>query len=465
MQTDAISNGTAVRRSETGFEDKAPTLYRTIRAPFTVQLELSARCPNECFHCYNFWRNDKDGRYLANAEMTIQDTDAVMMDLITHNVFHVVLTGGEPLLNKQAVFLVLERAMGADITVSLNSTLISLTRRDALRMQQLKLLSVLTSILGPTASVHNAITQRAGSFTKTVRGIHILQDLGIPVSVNMVITQMNKHFVKETAHFVRSLGVKSFFATRAGCPGNCGDFSPFALDLAEFRTYLDELYTAGQEEGLTVGALESYPLCGVKEVRRYKDTVGRKCLAGVMSCTIGVDGEVRPCSHLDVQYGNILKEGLPSIWSKMSDWREGKYLPQVCRSCNLLTSCGGGCRMEAKMRNGELTAIDPYAAPPDVAYVAEELAAQARDKKPVALPASLRVNPEIRWREEEFGVAVFIKSQFKAFINKSAFLLLESLNKENVFEIAKFQRTTEDIKFLKLMGELYRLRILIKKTV
>lgn len=439
-------------------------LYKSLRAPFTVQIELSARCPNECFHCYNFWRNDNDNQNLACTDMALGNVVTVMDEVIANGVFHIVLTGGEPLLNKPAVFIALEKAAGAGLTVSLNSTLIQLTRQDALRMRQFKLRSVLTSILGPEASVHNSITQRAGSFAKTVRGIRILQDAGIRVNVNMVITQVNKHLVKETAHFVRSLGVKSFFATRAGCPGNCGDFSPFALDFAEFKSYLNDLYVAGQVEKLKVGALESYPLCGMKDVQQHDGIVGRRCLAGVMSCTIGVDGVVRPCSHLDVQYGNVLQGGLRSAWSSMSDWQESQYLPALCRSCKLLALCGGGCRMEAKMRNGGLDAMDPYAAPSNVAYINEKLISQTSAQKPAMLPALLRVNPEVRWREEDFGVAIFVGSQFETFINNNAFVLLRRLGKDEIFATADLVQSTADARIGSLLGKLYLSRVFVQQA-
>ena len=143
----------------------------------------------------------------------------------------------------------------------------------------------------------------------------------------MVISQKNKNFVRETAHLVKSLGLPHFSSTRAGCPGNCLDFSELSLDLEEFREYLETLHAAGIEEQMAVGVLESYPLCGIKEVTRYKVFTGRRCLAGVTTLTVASDGTVRPCSHLDVHYGNLLTEELPVVWKRMAMWRDGSLLP------------------------------------------------------------------------------------------------------------------------------------------
>ena len=40
-------------------------LYRCLSAPISVQVELTARCPNRCVHCYNHWRKQTE-RFLLH---------------------------------------------------------------------------------------------------------------------------------------------------------------------------------------------------------------------------------------------------------------------------------------------------------------------------------------------------------------------------------------------------------------
>lgn len=287
-------------------------MYKVLSAPLVAQIEISARCPNRCLTCYNYWRNSSDTP-LARSDLSQEGAKRVIEELQAHHVFHLVLTGGEPLLNKKVLFWVSETALAGGMTVGINSTLISLTSSDARQLKELGVNAVLTSLMGPTAEVHDSIAQRRGAFEKTIRGIRLLREAQMPVVVNMVVSQRNKGLVGETAKLVKSLGLKQFSSTRAGCPGNCPDFSDFSLSISDFRAYLRELHDVGKEQQMNVGVLESYPLCAIKEVDEFKAFTGRRCLAGVTTLTVAADGNIRPCSHLDVSYGNIFSDNLISI--------------------------------------------------------------------------------------------------------------------------------------------------------
>lgn len=418
-------------------------MYKTLSAPHVLQIEVSSLCPNRCQHCYNFWR--KSGGPVAHASLSLSQADRIMDQLINHKVFHIVLTGGEPLFNKAVSFRILERAAISGITTSMNSTLVKLTASDATRLKELKISVVLTSLLGPTAEVHDEMVQRKSAFEETLHGIHVLRSAEVPVSINMVISKKNNHLIRETGNLAKSLGVSSFNVTRAGCPGNCFDFSNFSLNLDEFRSYLGELHTFGNENNMSVDVLSAYPLCGIKEVNKYQDFTSRRCMAGVNTLTISASGEVRPCTHFDESYGNLLEENLANIWHKMTEWRSGSLMPEICRSCKVLPWCGGGCRMEAKMRSGSLCNLDPYASPPDADYVFEQLKSRVKQNTP--LPSTVRLNPRIRWRPESFGAVVFNDTRFACYLNSEGFQWLKKLPRNTDLPTAdlteKFERVRE----------------------
>jgi len=405
---------------------KENILYKTLSAPHIVQIEVSAMCTNRCLHCYNFWRQN-DG-YMTLTNPSLEKVDRIMDQLIAHRVFNLVLTGGEPLLNKEGMFRILERAIESDMATSVNSTLVTLDKKDATKFKELRVSTVLTSLLGPTAEIHNQIVQRNLAFEETIHCIKILQQAKVPVSVNMVISKKNHHLILETAKLVKSLGLKNFNATRASCPGNCCDFSEFSLSLQEFRLYLENLNTIGKEENMLVDALSSYPLCGIKEVNRYQRLSSRRCMAGVNTITVSAMGDVRPCGHFDVSYGNLLREDLSSIWQRMTEWRDGRMLPVTCQSCKVLPRCGGGCRMEAKMRRGSPSELDPYASPSDADYVYGQLT--SRDKKSFTLPSTVRLNPKMRWRPESFGAALFVGARFACYLNSAGLKLIQNLPRD-----------------------------------
>ena len=78
-------------------------MYKSLSAPLVVQVELTERCPNQCLHCYNYWRHGGDS-LSSIATLSLQQIDRIMSELERSKVFEIVITGGEPFLNKAGLF-------------------------------------------------------------------------------------------------------------------------------------------------------------------------------------------------------------------------------------------------------------------------------------------------------------------------------------------------------------------------
>jgi radical SAM protein with 4Fe4S-binding SPASM domain len=164
----------------------------------------------------------------------------------------------------------------------------------------------------------------------------------------------------DTARFVQSLGVTTFSATKVGHPARSQEFSAHTLSPDEFQEYLRIMAALRDELGMEVASLVAYPLCGVGDLSCFDFTIGRRCSAGIVTAQIGTDGMVRPCPHSDERYGNIFMEEFSEIWARMRAYRLGEHFPETCKACSLFARCGGGCRVEAKMCHGSISAPDPY---------------------------------------------------------------------------------------------------------
>lgn len=407
-------------------------MYKTLSAPIAAQIELSNACINKCVHCYNFWRQEKKN---TTKQMRLMPDQIrfILRKLHNSKVFDITATGGEPLLNKKGLRVLLKEARDLEMGVSINTTLSPLNLSDIRGLKKSGMKSVLTSILGPNAKIHDDITQQRGSFDRTVNGIKLAMKENIYVVANMVVTKLNLNYLRETAVFITSLGIKKFIATKAGCPGNCNDFSKFSLDTQQFRDYLKEIYGIAQDLNVGIDALESYPLCGIQDVKISKMLVDRKCLAGVTTFTIATDGSVRPCPHLDVSYGNIFQEEIPTIWNRMQEWRDGSLLPQTCKRCKILSLCGGGCRMEAKMRFGSLSALDPYSAPDNIEIFVHELKKEPKKEDSKNIHTFSLNN--FRWRKEYFGGIIVVDRKTRVYLDKVGMEALMQIRKGKIYGI------------------------------
>ena len=405
-------------------------LYQTLSAPINCQIELTTSCSHNCSHCYNFWRKDIER---VNNFLKETDVSKIIRKIADAKVFDIIITGGEPLIKYDILIHCIKEARSAGSGISLNSNLVSLTRARARELRSLGIKQILTSLMGPSAEIHDKIAQSKGSFERVVRNIQLANEEKINIVANMVVSKINLSFVRDTAKFVSSIGIKKFAATKAGCPGNCFDFSQFSLSKEEFKKYLQDLQEVGEELGIAIDALEGYPLCGIGDLNRYYSFIGRKCYAGVTTITIASDGEVRPCSHLDVSYGNLLTKDLAEIWTRMAPWRNGAYLPNTCKSCKILHVCGGGCRMEAKMRSGNISGMDPYSMPNDIEKSLYSLQEHQKNMFYKAPLKNFEIRP-YRYRHESFGAVVLV-GKSRAFLSATGLKLFKQFEISSTYSL------------------------------
>lgn len=397
-----------------------------------MQIEVTSKCTSECVHCYNFWRKEECGSTGNFGALSNADVKTIMQKLADAEVFHVVVTGGEPLVNFQATMLCIELARSANMAVGLNSNLILLTKERATELKRVGLTHILTSILGPNAEIHDKITQRKGSFEKLMAGTNAAHQAGLRVSANMVVSQLNFDQVRATAKLVAGLGIKSFMATKAGCPGNCSDFSQIAPSHEQVITLFNDLCWANESLELRVDTLEPVPLCGLDGVKRPDFFAHRKCTAGMTAMTVSHDGSVRACSHLDESYGNLLTEELTAIWARMSFWSQGEQIPVECSGCRLLGVCGSGCRMEAKMSSGKINGLDPFTQLDKAKDVAGVLA--PLKKLPAVTPIKSFKTSKFRLRQEDFG-GVLVAGVSYVYLDRKGFEILKQLNQETAYDL------------------------------
>ena len=80
-------------------------MKRLFSAPTTVNFELTELCNVKCKHCYNPWRDEFMG---VNA-IDEDKLDKIIMKFVDAKVFHVILTGGEPMSNFNVLIKAIKR--------------------------------------------------------------------------------------------------------------------------------------------------------------------------------------------------------------------------------------------------------------------------------------------------------------------------------------------------------------------
>lgn len=184
---------------------------RYLSLPLTAQLEVTGFCNHRCVHCYNL---DSE---IKNRPMRQVYDDTVLkcvQKLIDNKIFSVIVTGGEPLINKELTKKVIRLLKENKTRVSLNSNL-TLADDDFIHFLKEQKVGVLTSCPSGETDSFSRLTG-TDNYSLFETNIKKLVSAGVRFTVNMVITKENLHEIRQTAENMKALGCKSFAATPMG---------------------------------------------------------------------------------------------------------------------------------------------------------------------------------------------------------------------------------------------------------
>lgn len=334
-------------------------MKRLLSAPTTINLELTELCNVKCRHCYNFWRDESMG----STSLSIEKLDQVIDRLIEADVFHVILTGGEPFSQFELLEHSLQRLQGTNISISCNSNLMLVTDEKINRLKELGLDHILTSLPSVDPTTNDYIMSQVGSFEKIMSGIRCAVRNGIRVSVNMVITKQNYHQVYEAGSLLAELGCQKLFVTRSVPPtySDTDDDKEYTLTVEEQKLALDDALRVKEDFGMMIGSLVSYPLCFLSDLVKYADFVGRGCpTQSGHRLSLNASGAIHACVHEEETYGNIFESSVRDAYQgKMRKWHDGSFHYSGCEGCTYADVCESGCSMTSVARYGSHNDKDP----------------------------------------------------------------------------------------------------------
>jgi radical SAM protein with 4Fe4S-binding SPASM domain len=313
------------------------------RVPAYFDLEITARCNNDCRHCYiNLPANDPQAR---STELTLAEIDNLAEQAVALGTLGCLVTGGEPLLRQDfvEVYHLLKRK-GLLVTVFTNACLV--TEEHVRLFKRYPPRTIEVSVYGVTAETYERVTRKPGSYRLFRRGLDLLWQAGVPVRLKAMALRSNLAEMPQIAQFCRE-HTRDFFR-----------FDPLLhlrydrdplrnLDIRAERLSAAEIARIEQEdpersEGLTKKCDELI----LKDINPDGDNHIITCGAGLSSFAITFDGFFKLCStlyHPDSLY-DLRKGTLHDAWHE--------FVPRVrslrsnnpaflngCRSCELVNLC------------------------------------------------------------------------------------------------------------------------------
>jgi radical SAM protein with 4Fe4S-binding SPASM domain len=309
-------------------------LSQELNLPLSAGIEISDRCNEVCVHCYQ-----EQGR---KGEMTTAELQRVMDELASMGVLLLTFSGGEATLRKDFLELVAyARRKGFAVRIFTNG--LTMTRELARSLGELAVQTVEISLYSVHASTHDFVTGVPGSFDKTVAGVRHLIEAGVSVTLKTPLMTMNEGEVSDYAAFAASLGAAHAFDVGDLMPREGGSRAPEAFQVPARRRA--ELRRA---------------LSGATQLRRARLRDESPCTAAA-SLHIEANGELRPCTSLEVGLGNVLTDGVAAAHASNERALAIRKLTWAnihgCRECDLRSYCSR-CYASALAQTGD--ALAPY---------------------------------------------------------------------------------------------------------
>lgn len=416
----------------------ASIIFPDISAPTCISVELTTACNLKCRHCYNYWQQTPS----AASILKLEQADKLIDDILENKIFHVILTGGEPLTNYEVLTHFMRRLQKSNVSVTMNSNLALLTPERMDELVSLGLPHILTSLNSYDAETNDEMVSRPGAFEEIVRGIRCAVKAGVRVSVNMITTQKNKTHVYETGLLLADLGVTNMFTTRMVPSTAAGPELEREIQVSpaeQKKLILDESLRVKEATHLNIGSLIQYPICFLKDVIKYRDYIGRGCQAGRKLLSVHSDGSTEACVHESRGYGNVFTDGIQKCWQNMKMWRDDSLLSSDCLECDWLKYCEGACRVYARDLVGkDLLAQDRSDLPsPDL--LDDGFAPLVRD-------GVFTVPERLRWRDETGFSLVSVRGAMVYEIRTEiAHFLQERQRSKQTFTLESFAGTEAEL--------------------
>lgn len=326
-----------------------------------VAWELTRSCNLACSHCR---ASSKHGPYAQ--ELTTAECFKLIDEIVSFSNPVIILTGGEPLLRKD-IFEIAEygNKKGLRMVMAPNGTL--LTEENVAKIMRSGIKRISVSLDGPDEAAHDNLRQVSGAFRQACAGIQKARSAGLEFQINSTISKRNIQLLPELISLAKKLGAKAHHIFLLVPTGRGKEMVNEELSAAEYEETLellaDEKKNAEIEIKITCAPHFNRILLE-KRLATVSALSGRGCMGGVSFCFVSHLGDVQPCGYLELECGNIRKQGFKKIWlesealNNIRDWAkyEGK-----CGNCEFRLVCGG-CRARSYASSGNYLGEEPYCA-------------------------------------------------------------------------------------------------------
>lgn len=347
----------------------------------TVLWELTRACDLHCRGCPSN-ANDRPGPN----ELTTYEAYKTIDQIATVQPRELIISGGDPLERDDAYQIVdYARRRGLDPALVLSPTS-QLTQESLARLQRNGLTTVIFSLDGATADVHQALHGVSATFAATLMAMRWAEMIGFRIEVNTLVWRRNVRDLEAIVELIRSFHIVRWnvhFVVPAGASREIEMLTAEEVeeifgvidDIRERETFAVRVVEAPQYRRFR---LQRHLLMRLRESEDWSDFAtyeseaqdsAREMLDSAREGARGFvyishAGDVRPSEFVPQSAGNLRYRPLGAIY-RGSDLfvalRDPDNLKGRCQRCDFRHVCGGS-RARAFAMTGDLFGSDPLCA-------------------------------------------------------------------------------------------------------
>lgn len=312
-----------------------------IALPILSEIALTYKCQNRCDFCYA----SSPYRGGEKPEMTTVQVKTIIDKIFDEaKVPTISFTGGEPTLRKDLPELIAHASEKGMRTNLITNGIICSDPYFVETLKNAGLNSAQVSLESHNNDLHNKITGNSSAFKHTVKAVHNLKNAGIHTHTNTTICRGNREHLIPLVEFVKKefnaayLSMNMIIAT-----GIARDNENINIGYSTIGGIIEPVLKFCAQNEIKFVWYSPTPYCIFNPVDHGLGSKSCACVSGLLS--VNPSGEILPCSSFDKGIGSLLKQSFKHIWNSDQAfyYREKRYVPPLCKKCDLEKLCSGGC--------------------------------------------------------------------------------------------------------------------------
>lgn len=317
---------------ELNLSDWSETLIAPLqgeRYPLSGIFELTDRCNLGCVHCYI--NQPAASQEIKSRELNTAQVTHILDQMAEAGCLFLVLTGGEVLLRPDFLEIYRHaRMQGMLVTIFTNGTLI--TPKIADYLGNLRPQSIEITLYGATQKTYESVTQVPGSYERCLRGIDLLLEQNLPLSLKSVLISKNLQELDEMEELANRLGVKYRYDGMLW-PRLDGSQQPY-----EYQLSLREL--SDLEKNNEERQLQWIKMYHKYEGQKIREKYVYNCGAGLRSFHIDSSGKLCLCTMSRNPSYDLQSIPFEKAWKLLGSQRDLLRQKETkCTSCTIGSIC------------------------------------------------------------------------------------------------------------------------------